>query len=83
MGSTVCPYPGTCEYDDFKRLGGHYCARGKCPYELQIRKMLLAEIRRLEALEEPTLGDLRWLNRFQREYDDCLLRGGVHAAPDG
>lgn len=70
MISAFCPYPGSCEYDDYKRLGVHYCARVECPYELQAKKLLLVEIHRLEALEKLTLRELHWLQRLRREYGD-------------
>lgn len=41
MKSTIpCPYPGTCEFDDFRRSGNHFCMRVTCPYALTVRALL-------------------------------------------
>lgn len=41
MKSTIpCPYPGTCEFDDYRRSGNHLCMRVSCPYSLSARALM-------------------------------------------
>ena len=41
MQTTIpCPYPGTCEFDDFRRSGNHLCLRVACPYALHLGALL-------------------------------------------
>lgn len=42
-----CPYPTTCEWDDFHKAGRHLCLRVKCPYQLTAKVMLERERARL------------------------------------
>lgn len=63
----ICPYPGTCEYDDFARIGTHFCARAACPYALSVRALLEARIRYLSSL--PCVS--------QREIDDLTRYRGM------
>lgn len=46
----ICPYPGTCEFDDFARIGEHFCSRVTCPYALSVRALIEERIRYLSAL---------------------------------
>lgn len=42
-----CPYPTTCEYDDYWKTGVHYCAAGRCQYIMTAKVMLERERARL------------------------------------
>ena len=42
-----CPYPTTCEYDDYWKTGVHYCAAGRCQYIMTAKAMLERERARL------------------------------------
>ena len=48
-----CPYPGTCEFDDFRRSGNHLCMRVVCPYSLHPDVLLRAHERYVESLKPP------------------------------
>lgn len=55
MKSTIlCPDPGTCEFDDFRRTGNHFCMRIKCPYSLSVRALLEGRVAYLKSLKKPT-----------------------------
>ena len=51
-----CPYPGTCEFDDFRRSGNHLCMRVVCPYSLHLGALLRAHKRYAESLKTPHSG---------------------------
>lgn len=42
-----CPYPTTCEYDDYWKTGVHYCGAGRCQYIMTAKAMLERERARL------------------------------------
>lgn len=42
-----CPYPSTCEYDDYWKTGVHYCGAGRCQYIMTAKAMLERERARL------------------------------------
>lgn len=84
-----CPYPTTCEYDDFWKTGVHYCGAGKCRYSLTAKAMLENEIRFLERIAHPTPEQREALERLREKYreefgGDAMRknRGGGHAPPD-
>lgn len=37
----TCPYPGSCEWDDFRRSGSHICMRVTCPYALAVHILMV------------------------------------------
>lgn len=49
-----CPYPTTCEYDDYWKTGVHYCAAGRCQYIMTAKVMLEWERARLFREKHPT-----------------------------
>ena len=49
-----CPYPTTCEYDDYWKTGVHYCAAGRCQYIMTAKVMLERERARLSREKHPT-----------------------------
>ena len=51
--TNTCPYPGTCEFDDFRRSGNHLCMRVVCPYSLHPDALLRAHERYVESLKPP------------------------------
>lgn len=51
MKATIpCPFPGTCEFDDFRRSGNHLCLRVVCPYTLCPDALRRAQAEYLESL---------------------------------
>lgn len=48
-----CPYPGTCEFDDFRRSGNHLCMRVVCPYALHLGALIREHKRYAESLKPP------------------------------
>ena len=85
-----CPYPTTCEYDDFRRTGTHYCGAGQCQYSLTAKAMLENEIQFLERVRGKTEGQKETIRRLREKYKtefggDAMRgnRGGGHAPPDG
>lgn len=52
--SMFCPYPTTCEYDDYWKTGVHYCAAGRCQYIMTAKAMLEWERARLSREKHPT-----------------------------
>ena len=61
----ICPYPGTCEFDDFSRIGEHFCARATCPYALSVRSLLEERIRYLSALPELSQRETDEIRRYR------------------
>ena len=61
----ICPYPGTCEFDDFARIGEHFCARATCPYALSVRALLEERIRYLSALTELSQREMDAIKRYR------------------
>lgn len=49
-----CPYPTTCEYDDYWKTGVHYCGAGRCQYNMTAKVMLEHEIGLLEQIRHRT-----------------------------
>lgn len=49
-----CPYPTTCEYDDYWKTGVHYCGAGRCQYIMTAKAMLERERARLAREKHPT-----------------------------
>lgn len=57
MKSTIpCPYPGTCEFDDYRRSGNHPCMHVSCPYSLCLCALVLEYKRYAESLKMPHSG---------------------------
>lgn len=71
----MCPYPTTCEFDDYRRTGEHVCARVSCPYHIHARRMIAQKIKRLEGLDERTLRQEDKLEALKKEYVDTLESG--------
>ena len=63
-----CPYPTTCEWDDFHKAGRHLCLRVKCPYQLTAKAMLEQEIRFLAQSRHKTEGQQQALDRLGKKY---------------
>lgn len=61
----ICPYPGTCEFDDFARIGEHFCARVTCPYALSVRALIEERIRYLSALPELSQRETDAITRYR------------------
>lgn len=55
-----CPYPGTCEFDDFRRSGNHLCMRVVCPYSLHLGALLRKHKRYAESLKPPGGSTQAW-----------------------
>lgn len=68
----LCPYPTTCEYDDYQRTGAHYCSRAKCPYRIHTRRILAGQIRRLASLRDRTEKQEECLSRLKGQYARLL-----------
>lgn len=67
----ICPYPGTCEFDDFARIGEHFCARATCPYALSVRALLEERIRYLSALPELSQREIDDITRYRRMLEEA------------
>lgn len=63
-----CPYPTTCEYDDYWKTGVHYCAAGRCQYIMTAKSMLEREIRLLAGVKHQTPQQREALERLRRKY---------------
>ena len=61
----ICPYPGTCEFDDFARIGEHFCSRVPCPYALSVRALLEERIRYLFALPCVSQREIDAIRRYR------------------
>lgn len=61
----ICPYPGTCEFDDFARIGEHFCARATCPYALSVRDLLEERIRYLSAIPCVSQREIDAIRRYR------------------
>lgn len=61
----ICPYPGTCEFDDFARIGEHFCSRVTCPYALSVRALLEERIRYLSALPCVSQREMDVIRRYR------------------
>ena len=68
----LCPYPVTCEYDDFRRTGVHFCARVKCPYRIHARKILAGQSKELASLPKRTVKQETRLGELKRQYAETL-----------
>lgn len=69
-----CPYPTTCEWDDFHKAGRHLCLRVKCPYQLTAKAVLEHEIGLLEQIRHRTERQEQVLERLYsqlREIKDA------------
>ena len=84
-----CPYPTTCEYDDYWKTGVHYCAAGRCQYIMTAKVMLEREIEQLARIKHRTERQQQVLDRlveqYQKEFGGEAMsknRGGGHAPPD-
>lgn len=67
MKSTnICPYPGECEFDDFKRTEHHFCSRVICPYAASVRGFLEDKVSFLASIENPTQREIDDLVRYRR-----------------
>ena len=67
-----CPYPTTCEWDDFHKAGRHLCLRVKCPYQLTAKAMLEQEIRFLAQIRRPTAGQVLTLEKLRKQYKEAF-----------
>ena len=67
----VCPYPGTCEFDDFARIGEHFCSRVTCPYALSVRALLEERIRYLSALPCASQHEMDAITRYRRMLEEA------------
>ena len=67
-----CPYPTTCEWDDFHKVGRHLCLRVKCPYQLTAKAMLEQEIRFLAQIRRPTAGQVLTLEKLRKQYKEAF-----------
>ena len=63
-----CPYPTTCEWDDFHKAGRHLCLRVRCPYQLTAKAMLEQEIRFLAQIRHKAEGQQQALDRLGKKY---------------
>ena len=84
-----CPYPTTCEYDDYWKTGVHYCAAGRCQYIMTAKVMLEWEIEQLARIKRRTERQQQVLERLVEQYRKDFggeamskNRGGGHAPPD-
>ncbi len=59
----LCPYPTTCEYDDYAHSGNHICMHVSCPYSLSVRRYIEGRVISLSSRESLT----------QRELDELVL----------
>lgn len=57
MRFNICPKPGRCEYDSFRRTGEHICGRVRCPYADAVRENIKKRIAALKRKDEMTLGE--------------------------
>ena len=62
----ICPYLGTCEFDDFARIGEHFCSRVTCPYALSVRALIEERIRYLSTLPELSQRETDEIRRYRR-----------------
>ena len=62
-----CPYPTTCELDDYHKAGIHLCLRVKCPYHFTAKAMLDHKIKSLEAIRGKTEQQKATLARLQKK----------------
>ncbi|MBP3311998.1 MAG: hypothetical protein J6L72_07170 [Butyricicoccus sp.] len=67
----ICPYPGTCEFDDFSRIGEHFCARATCPYALSVRALLEERIRYLSAIPCMSQREIRLIAYYRRMLEEA------------
>lgn len=67
----ICPYPGTCEFDDFARIGEHFCSRVTCPYALSVRALLEERIRYLSALPELSQRETDEISRYRGMLEEA------------
>ena len=67
-----CPYPTTCEWDDFHKAGRHLCLRVKCPYQLTAKAMLEQEIRFLAQIRRPTADQVLTLEKLRKQYKEAF-----------
>lgn len=67
-----CPYPTTCEWDDFHKAGRHLCLRVKCPYQLTAKAMLEQEIRFLAQIRCRTEGQQQALEKLKKQYKEAF-----------
>ena len=63
-----CPYPTTCEWDDYHKAGIHLCLRIKCPYHLTAKAMLEHKIRLLAQIKHRTERQEQVLERLREMY---------------
>lgn len=72
----LCPLPGKCIHDDFKKTGIHFCTAPRCPHARLVRMALGEQIQEICRKEQRTESDERRLERLKREYADALREGG-------
>lgn len=62
----LCPYPGKCEYDDFRRVGVHYCAHARYMYPEEVKAQLKAKIKGLTDLKTLTPKQATQLKTYRK-----------------
>lgn len=70
-----CPYPTTCEYDDYWKTGVHYCGAGKCQYGMTAKAMLENEIGKLEQVRHKTERQKQLLEKLREQVGEGFQNG--------
>lgn len=70
-----CPYPTTCEYDDYWKTGVHYCGAGKCQYGMTAKAMLENEIGKLEQVGHKTERQKQLLEKLREQLGEGFQNG--------
>lgn len=68
----LCPYPTTCEHDDYRRTGEHVCQLAHCPYRIHARRIVAGQIKQLAAAKNRTGKQDAQLEKLKAQYARLL-----------